>query len=113
MESPSPSTRRLIGLLEQLGLGLAHTVEAKLRHRLVHQGLYLVVAEVAHRALVGMVDVLVGMELARLYLQSHLLIGVAERMPLAARRFTSSTENMGSYIGLSRICSLTAILLIM
>ena len=46
--------------------------------RLLHEGLYLVVAEIADAALVGMVDISVSLKRASLNIKSYLLIGIAE-----------------------------------
>ena len=105
--------QKLLCLSKQFGFGLGHAVEVETIERLLHESLNLVVAEIADGALVGVMDVVRSLERACLDVESHLLIGIAEWLPLAARRFTSSTENIGSYIGLSRMCSLTSILLIM
>lgn len=57
----------------QFVLRLLHALEMEVFEAVPHEGSYLVVAEVANRSLMGVVDVMVGLERAGLNLQSHLL----------------------------------------
>ena len=46
---------------------------------LLHEGLYLVVAEIADAALMGVMDIFVSLERACLDVESYFLVGIAER----------------------------------
>lgn len=63
----------------QSSLRLLHFAKVEVTEYLVHQCRDAVVAQVADASLMGVVDIMVGTELASLYLQSHFLIGIAER----------------------------------
>lgn len=69
-------------------------LEVKFRESLVVECLYPIVAKIADRPLMSVVNFLDGVEFTRFYLQPHFLVGIAERLPSRVRRLTSSTENM-------------------
>ena len=77
--------KKLLCLPKQPGFSLGHALEVEAVERLLHESLDLVVAEVADRAFVGVVDVVRGLERTSLDVESHLLIGIAEGHPVGSQ----------------------------
>ena len=91
---------------QQFLLCLCHSFEIEAFEHIVHQGIDFVVTQIADRTLVGMMDVVVGMECASLNLQSHLFICIAER-----HACSSKAVHLFYREDRERICSFTSILL--
>ena len=70
---------------KQSFLGLLGTLKVEIGDDLLHESGNAVVAEVADRTLVSVVNVLVRGEIARLNVESHLLVSIAERHTLACQ----------------------------